>query len=72
MDVSLRCGKLAYTLQGEATTWGRGLSIAAARASYSMEMAERASAYLSVDGERISDRLQPCLLYTSDQAVPRR
>ena len=68
VDVSLRCGKLAYTLQGEATTWGRGLSIAAARASYSMEMAERASAYLSVDGERISDRLQPAPLVRASHA----
>ncbi len=68
VDVSVRCGKLDYTLQGEATTWGRGLSIAAARASYSMEMAERASAYLSVDGEGISDRLHPAPLLRPSHA----
>ena len=68
VDVSVRCGKLDYTLQGEATTWGRGLSIAAARASYSMEMAERASAYLSVDGEGISDRLHPAPLLRASHA----
>ena len=59
VDIAVRNGKLDYTLQGEATTWGRGLSIATARASYSMEMVERASAYLSVDGDAITDRLHP-------------
>ncbi len=59
VDIAVRNGKLDYTLQGEATTWGRGLSIATARASYSMEMVERASAYLSVDGDAIADRLRP-------------
>lgn len=68
VDVRVSCGKLDYTLQGEATTWGRGLSIAAARASYSMEMAERASAYLSVDGGRITDRLQPAPLVRASHA----
>lgn len=50
LDVAVRCGKLNYTLRGEATTYGRGLSLADARASYSMEMVERASAYATVDG----------------------
>ena len=61
VDIAVRNGKIDYTLQGEATTWGRGLSIATARASYSMEMVERASAYLSVDGDAITDCPgQPC------------
>ena len=68
VDIAVRSGKLDYTLQGEATTWGRGLSIATARASYSMEMVERASAYLSVDGDAITDRLHPAPLVRASHA----
>lgn len=68
VDITVRSGKLDYTLQGEATTWGRGLSIATARASYSMEMVERASAYLSVDGDAITDRLHPAPLVRASHA----
>lgn len=50
LDIAVRCGNLDYTLRGEATTYGRGLSLADARASYAMEMVERASAYANVDG----------------------
>lgn len=68
VDIAVRNGKLDYTLQGEATTWGRGLSIATARASYSMEMVERASAYLSVDGDAITDRLHPTPIVRASHA----
>lgn len=50
LDMAVHCGKLNYTLRGVATTYGRGLSLADARASYAMEMVERASAYASVRG----------------------
>ncbi len=49
---------LNYTLQGKATTYGRGLSVEAARVSYAMEMVERASSYMSVascDAATLSD-----------------
>ena len=68
VDITVRCGKLDYTLQGDAVTWGRGISIATARASYSMEMVERASAYLSVDGDAVTDRLRPCPLLRAGYA----
>ncbi len=68
VDIAVRCGGLDYTVQGEATTWGRGLSIATARASYSMEMVERASAYLSIDGDRVTDRLHPTPLIKASHA----
>lgn len=48
VDMTVRCGVLDYTLKGEGTTYGRGLSLADARASYAMEMVERASSYVSV------------------------
>lgn len=53
LDISVRNGVLNHTLAGEATTYGRGLSLADARASYSMEMVERASSYASVGPEGI-------------------
>ena len=48
VDIAVRNGSLDYSLRGQATTYGRGLSLAGARASYAMEMIERASAYASV------------------------
>ena len=48
VDVLVENRRLHYTLRGKATAYGRGLSLAAARASYAMEIVERASAYVSV------------------------
>lgn len=47
--VDMRCevGRHCWHVQGQATAYGRGLSLAAARASYAMEIVERASAYVS-------------------------
>ncbi len=59
VDLRVELPGFAHTLRGEATTWGRGTSLAAARASYAMEMVERASAYLSCTAEGISDRKVP-------------
>lgn len=58
VDIAVRNGKLDYTLQGEATTWGAPVH-RHGPGVYSMEMVERASAYLSVDGDAITDRLHP-------------
>ncbi len=51
MDV--QCARLCYSVEGQATTYGRGLSLAHARASYSMEMIERASAYASIGNNEV-------------------
>ncbi len=48
-----------YTVEGKGTTYGRGLSLADARASYSMEMIERASAYASVENNHIVGLTRP-------------
>ncbi|MEG1609723.1 MAG: YcaO-like family protein [Bilophila sp.] len=56
VDTHVQSGALNYTLRGEATTWGRGLSLADARASYAMEMIERASAYLSIEEDHLVGR----------------
>lgn len=59
LDISVRNGSLNYALQGEATTYGRGLSLADTRASYAMEMIERASSYASVGPEGILGLTRP-------------
>lgn len=55
----VRHGRHDFALQGQATTYGRGLSVPAARASCLMEMAERASAYLSVAKDRVEGLAGP-------------
>lgn len=61
VDITVQHGRHNYTLQGQATTYGRGFSVANARASYAMEMIERASAYASVNARGIvgTSRLMP-------------
>ncbi len=48
VNLCVENGALQHLLKGKATAYGRGLSLAAARASYAMEIVERASAYVSV------------------------
>ena len=48
VDIAVTSGNVRHTLRGKATAYGRGLSLAAARASYAMEIVERASTYVSV------------------------
>ena len=49
IDITVRNGRHAHTLRGTATAYGRGLSLAGARASCAMEIVERASAYASLE-----------------------
>ena len=51
VDIAVNNGAVRHTLRGKATAYGRGLSLAAARASYAMEIVERASAYVSIGPE---------------------
>uniref|UniRef100_UPI0023D19451 YcaO-like family protein n=1 Tax=Desulfovibrio sp. TaxID=885 RepID=UPI0023D19451 len=46
--LTVRNGRHAHALRGTATAYGRGLSLAGARASCAMEIVERASAYASL------------------------
>lgn len=62
MRLHIRRGRHNLTLEGPATTYGRGLTVADARASCLMEMAERASAYLSIDGDGIPGLASPVAL----------
>ncbi len=56
IDMQVNNGRNAFHLQGQANTYGRGLSVADARASYSMEMIERASAYAGATDTHITGR----------------
>ncbi len=56
VDVQVQSNRQSFSLKGQATTYGRGLSVADARASYSMEMIERASAYPHVQDNKILHR----------------
>ncbi|MBD5626075.1 MAG: YcaO-like family protein [Desulfovibrio sp.] len=74
VDVTVRNGRHAHSLRGTATAYGRGLSLAGARASCVMEVAERASAYASLgpggahgDGE-VLGRLTPLPLRRASAA----
>lgn len=53
MKVDVDHDRAAHSLQGEATTYGRGLSVPDARASYVMEMIERASSYATISPQGI-------------------
>ncbi len=56
VDMHVESGRQSFSLKGQANTYGRGLSVADARASYSMEMIERASSYVSVKEQKILGR----------------
>lgn len=47
VDLSVDNGALSYGLSGELRSWGKGLDVWSARASYLMEMVERRSAWAS-------------------------
>jgi len=51
-------GDLEYTLTGEQTSYGKGLSVVDARASLYMEIAERHSSYASIENARVVDTVQ--------------
>ncbi len=48
VDLRVDCQGQSYSLRGEATAYGRGLSLSKARASWAMEIVERASAYVGI------------------------
>jgi ribosomal protein S12 methylthiotransferase accessory factor YcaO len=62
LAVTVRSGPLDYSLRGTATSYGRGLSLAAARASCLMEIVERASSHISVNHDELPDLARPARL----------
>ncbi len=63
LNMHVHNGRNNFTLEGEATTYGRGLSLAQTRASYAMEMIERASAYVSIKEQKVLERDGAITLY---------
>lgn len=69
MRLRVTHGRHDFSLEGQATAYGRGLSLASARASCLMEVAERASVYLSVAADGIEDRARPTRLVTNRRSA---
>lgn len=59
ISLKVEHGRHNYTLEGQANTYGRGLSLPAARASCLMEMVERASAYASISPQGLLHKSGP-------------
>lgn len=55
---STKSGRHDFTFSGIQTSWGKGLTEDAARASYAMEMVERCSSFASIGPEGILDTLE--------------
>lgn len=68
VDVSIKSGRMAYTLSGLQTSYGRGLDLDSARASYAMEVAERVSSYASLGQRAISGLAFECPVTRGAQA----
>lgn len=53
LSIHVRCGRNQYRLKGIQTSYGRGLSPEAARASCLMEIVERLSSFVSIEQDRL-------------------
>lgn len=65
--LSVKNGRNDYSFSGMQTSYGRGLTEDAARASYAMEVAERFSSYVSVGRKGIAGITGPSELFHGDQ-----
>jgi YcaO-like protein with predicted kinase domain len=54
LKTRVRSGQLSFSFSGVQTSYGRGLSLEAARASYAMEIVERCSAFGSFESGRVA------------------
>jgi len=59
IDLPVRSGQLDYRLSGIQTSYGKGLSLDAARASYLMEIVERCSSFAGIGPEGVLNRETP-------------
>lgn len=58
IDLNVQNGSLDYTLQGLATSYGRGLALADARAGLTMEVVERSSSFVSFGDNHVLNTLK--------------
>ncbi len=62
VDITVKSGEMQYSLKGIQTSYGRGLAMEGARASYLMEVAERVSSYASIGRRGVMGLAKPCPL----------
>lgn len=62
VDISVTSGSMHYSLKGLQTSYGRGLALEGARASYLMEVAERVSSYASIGKRGVMGLERDCPL----------
>jgi len=62
VDITVTSGRMQYSLKGMQTSYGRGLNIDGARASYLMEVAERVSSYASIGRRGVMGLARDCPL----------
>lgn len=60
VELSVKSGGMNYSLSGMQTSYGRGLDMESARASYSMEVAERVSSYGSMGSRSVMGLAYDC------------
>ncbi|WP_034603483.1 YcaO-like family protein [Halodesulfovibrio aestuarii] len=58
IDLTVKNGALDYTLQGHATSYGRGLALVDARVGLTMEIVERSSSFVSFDHTGVLNSLK--------------
>lgn len=58
IDLAVKNGSLDYTLQGSATSYGRGLALTDARVGLTMEIVERSSSFVSFDKAGVINTLK--------------
>ncbi len=63
LNLEVDCGRHHYTLAGLQTAYGRGLDLAAARASYAMEIVERCSSFANIAATSVRGCRQEHRLY---------
>lgn len=68
LDRTVRNGRNDYRVTGLQTSWGKGLSLDAARASYAMELVERVSSFASVSPEGLLGYVKPYPLVQATHA----
>ncbi len=68
VELSVSSGSMNYSLSGMQTSYGRGLDMDAARASYSMEVAERVSSYASMGKRGVLGLAYDCPIVRGSQA----
>ena len=69
LELKVDCGRHHYTLSGLQTAYGRGLTLADARASYAMEIVERCSSFAAVGSRGVLNYRQAHQIYRGSRSA---